>query len=195
MKKIAIAIALVAATGVAQAAERPEWNQLGIAYQSLDVNGESINGFGVAGSALISEQLFVAGSFARASEEVNMFGESVDLDLDTTSLGLGFRHPLSANTDFFAVVSYEKIEATAYYMGESGSASDNGVGLTGGFRSMLTESFEIGGSLAYITIDDESETAVSVGADYYLTPSIALGLAHSVADDVDTTSVGVTFVF
>lgn len=195
MKKIALATALVCAAGAAQAAEQPQWNQLGVAYQTLDVDGESINGFALSGSVLIAEQAFVVGSFARASEEVDVFGDTVDLDLDTTSLGLGFRHPLSSATDLFAVVSYEKLKATASYFGESGSFSENGYGLTGGFRTMVTESFEVGGSLAYVTIDDDSETAVSIGADYYLTPSIAVGVAHSIADDVDTTSIGVTLAF
>ncbi|WP_347329805.1 outer membrane beta-barrel protein [Marinimicrobium locisalis] len=195
MKKTVLATALVCAAGAAQAAEQPEWNQLGVAYQSAELGNESLNGFALTGSALISEQAFVVGSFARASDEVLLFGESIDLDLDTTSLGLGFRHPLSVNTDFFAVVSYEKIKATAYYRGQSGSASDNGFGLTGGFRSMLSEAFEVNGSLGYVSIDDESETTVSIGADYYLTPTIAVGVAYSTFDDLDTTSLGVTFVF
>lgn len=195
MKKTVLATALVCAAGAVQAAKQPEWNQLGIAYQAAELGNESLSGFALSGSALIAEQAFVVGSFARASDDVLLFGESIDLDLDTTSLGVGFRHPLSVNTDLFAVVSYEKIEATAYYRGESGSASDNGFGLTGGFRSMLTETFELSGSLGYITIDDESETAISIGADYYVTPTVAVGMAHSIFDDLDTTSLGVTFVF
>ncbi|WP_051174459.1 outer membrane beta-barrel protein [Marinimicrobium sp. LS-A18] len=195
MKKVILASALVCAAGVVQADQRPQWNQVSVAYQSADVEGETVTGFGLGGSALLSENIFVAGAFSRLSDDVELFGDTLEMDLNTVSFGLGFRHGLSVNTDLFAIVSYEDIEVDAAYMGESGSASDNGYGLTGGFRSMLSESFEISGSLGYVNIDDESETSVAVGADYFFTDTVSIGLGHAMADDVDTTSISLSVYF
>lgn len=197
MKKITLVSALICAAGATQAAERPEWNQLSVSYQSSDYDyaDDSLDGFGLSGSALVSEHVFIAAGFSRASEEYVVFGESVDVDYDSTSLGLGFRSPLSDNTDFFGAVSYEKLDVSFSYMGDSGSEDENGYGLTGGLRSMLTESLEIYGALNYIDIADESDTGVGIGADYYLTPNFALGVGYSTADDVDTTSASLTLVF
>lgn len=195
MKKVILASALVCAAGAVQADQRPQWNQVSVAYQSADVEGETVTGFGLGGSALLSENIFVAGAFSQLSDDVEVYGDTLEVDLNLVSLGVGFRHELSANTDLFAVVSYEDQELDIAYVGESGSYSDNGYGLAGGFRSMLSESFEISGSLGYVSIDDESDTTVAIGADYFLTDTVSIGLGHAMADDVDTTSISLSVYF
>jgi opacity protein-like surface antigen len=124
-----------------------------------------------------------------------VFGDRVDFDFNTLSVGLDYRYAISQNSDFFGVFSYEDVEVEASYQGDSESVSDNGFGLTVGVRSMLSEKFELSGSIQYVDIADETETAFSVSALYNFTDQVSAGVGYSKADDEDTLSVSAVYFF
>ena len=191
MKQVVLASALLLSLGTAQAAESPRWNSASISYQSVDIDGDKLTGFAVSGSKLLGEDFFVVGSYGNASDDI----EGIEFDFNTLSVGLGYRYAISQNTDFFGVVSYEDVEVEVSYQGNSESVSDNGYGLRVGIRSMLSEKVELSGSLQYVDIADETETAFGISALYNFTEQFSAGVSYSKVDDVDTLSVSAIYFF
>lgn len=195
MKKVVLVSALLLSFGSVQAAESPRWDSASISYQSVDVDGDKLTGFAISGSKLLGEDFFVVGSYGNASDDIEIYNSSVEVDFNTLSVGLGYRHSISQTTDVFGVVSYEDMEVEASYQGDSESDSENGYGLTIGVRSMVSEKVELGGSLKYVDIADETETAFGVSALYNFTDQFSAGVGYSKADDVDTLSISAIYFF
>ena len=195
MKKVALVSALLLSFGSVQAAESPRWDSASISYQSVDVDGDKLTGFAISGSKLLGEDFFVVGSYGNASDDIEIYNSSVEVDFNTLSVGLGYRHSISQTTDVFGVVSYEDMEVEASYQGDSESESENGYGLTIGVRSMVSEKVELSGSLKYVDIADETETAFGVSALYNFTDQFSAGVGYSKADDVDTLSISAIYFF
>ena len=134
-------------------------------------------------------------SYGSASDDIEVFSSNVDVDFNTLSVGLGYRYSLSKTTDLFGVLSYEDMEVKASSQGNSESESDNGYGLQIGIRSMLSEKVELSGSLQYLDIADETETAIGVSALYNFTEQFSAGVGYSKSDDVDTITVSAVYFF
>ncbi|GAB3010926.1 porin family protein [Bowmanella dokdonensis] len=182
---------------VAVSAAAPEWNLVELSYAKADIDdadGISPAGFNLSGSALLGDSVFLKGDFTSLSDDFQVLGESVDVDLDWFSAGLGYRYAVSGQTDLYGIVSYESFELKASLDGESESGDDNGYGLTVGVRSMLTGQLELDGSISYIDID-ESETLYRLGANYYFTPQLSVGASYRAADDFDIWYLGGRFTF
>ena len=195
MKKVVLVSALLLSLGTAQAAESPRWDSASISYQSVDIDGDKLTGFAVSGSKLLGEDFFIIGSYGNASDDIEIYNSSVEVDFNTLSIGLGYRYSISQSTDFFGVVSYEDMEVEASYQGNSESESENGYGLAIGVRSMLSEKIELSGSLKYVDIADETETAFGVSALYNFTEQFSAGVGYSKSSDVDVLSVSAVYFF
>ena len=145
---------------------------------------------GVSGSALLGSNVFITGGYASIGTEI----EGVDIDLNSTSLGLGFRHALTGTTDLFGVVSYQKAEVEISVDGEGFSVDGNGHGLELGVRSLLTSQFELAAKLQYVDIEDEGETGFSISGLFHINDTFGVGAGYATADDVDTVAlIGVLF--
>jgi hypothetical protein len=195
MKKVVLASALLLSIGSIQAAESIRWDSASLSYQSVDLDGDKLTGFGVYGTKLIGEDFFIAGGYLSVSDDVELLGSNVDLDFNTLSVGLGYRHAISSNTDLFGIVSYEDMEIEASFQGNSGDVSDNGYGLEAGIRSLVSEKIELSGSLSYIDIADESDTGFNVSATYHFTNQFSVGADYSKSDDFDGLSLSAILFF
>jgi opacity protein-like surface antigen len=195
MKKVVLASALLLSIGSIQAAESVRWDSASLSYQSVDLDGDKLTGFGVSGIKLIGKDFFVAGSYSSVSDDIDVFGSKVDLDLNKLSVGLGYRHAISNNTDLFGIVSYQDVEIEASFQGNSGDESENGYGLQAGIRSLVTENIELSGSLSYVDIADESETGFDVSAMYHFTEKFSAGVGYGKSDDVDSLSLSAILFF
>ncbi|MGJ8692963.1 MAG: outer membrane beta-barrel protein [Thalassotalea sp.] len=105
---------LLLASPSAFATDTIKWDFLSTAYQNADRGEFDYEGFELSGSKLINKVFFIEGQYSSISNHesvVSPLGQ-VDLDIDLTqlSLGFGYRHALTSNTDIFTVLSYEKIE-------------------------------------------------------------------------------------
>ncbi|BDX05850.1 outer membrane beta-barrel protein [Planctobacterium marinum] len=188
MKKSLLGLSIALLFSGSAFAKSPDWNLVELSYVKAEIDDTDFepDGFALSGSALITENIFLLADYNALSEDV--FG--VDIDLDTISAGVGYRYGISATTDFFATLSYEYVDASA--LGES--ESDNGYGITVGARSMLTDAFELGGSIAYIDVE-EDDTTFTIDGRYYFTDNFAAGLSYGVADDADFYSVSLRYAF
>ena len=194
MKKVVLVSALLLSIGSIQAAESVRWDSASLSYQSVDIEGK-LTGFGVSGTKLIGEDFFIAGSYSSVSDDADFFGSKVELDFNTLSVGLGYRHAISNKTDLFGIVSYEDMEVKASFQGESDSESENGYGLQAGIRSLVTENIELSGSLSYVDIADESETGFDVSAIYHFTNQFSAGIGYGKSDEWDTLSLSAVLFF
>jgi hypothetical protein len=94
-------------------------------------------------------------------------------------------------------VSYEYIKIAASSCRNNESADDNGIGIGFGLgvRSRLTEKFEVDGSIGYVDIADESETAFGVSGYYYFTNELAVGAHYSSTADVSVYGASLRYSF
>lgn len=194
MKIKFLAIATAALFSTSSMAQSPSWDLIEVGYAKGDIDDiseVSPSGFAISGSKLLGEDVFIAASYSVLSDDF----EGVDLDLDQASVGLGYRLGISETTDAYVTVSYEYIEVSASGGGESASADDNGYGIGIGVRSRLTENFEVDGSIGYIDIADESETAIGASGYYYFSDALAVGAHYSTSADVSVYGVSLRFSF
>ena len=184
MLRKSLGILLLAAAAPA-VADDISYNFVDLGYQRIeidDVAGIDVDGdgFGIAGSFEIAENWFVQASYAQADFD---FG----VDFDQTALGVGYKTGISDRSDVFATVNYLRAEVSASGLG---SADDDGFGISVGVRAMLSDTFELNGSIGYVDFDDGGDsTSVSAGGLFNLTETFALGLGIEVDDDV--TSYGI----
>lgn len=206
MKQIILMIGLVICSGVAHSAQGPEWNQLEVAYQSAEPDhhlGRVIfgddetrySGIKLTLSRLISDHVFVLGSFNFNQTDEPLNAGDLQFDFSGTSLGAGFRQPLSERTDFFVQGSVETIVSDLSFLNDDINRGFYGYKFSGGFRTLITDAFEVNGSLGYITLDSESARTLSFNADYHLTSKVALGVGFSQEGYADIASIGVTVAF
>lgn len=195
MKKLITLSALSAAMLISPAyAAAPKWNLIEVDYNMLDVEDSSSfdpQGLSLFGSFLLNDNVFIAGSFSRTSDDF----EEVDFDFDQTSIAVGYRYGYSATTDFYGAVSYEDVEVKGSSRFGTASVDDDGFGLTAGVRSMLTPKFELGASLTYLNLDSDNDTSFSIDAYYYFSEQVAAHFGFQTADLVDGYSVGIRYAF
>lgn len=191
MKNLLVSAALLTLglSGTSSANEGPKWTFVQAGYLQADIEDTNIEptGFGIGGSHLVGENVLLVGQYSTISDDI--FG--IDVDLNSLSLGLGYKHSVTSVTDVYTVLSYEYVE----FEGGGGSVDENGYGATVGIRSMVNNNIELSASMKYIDIDGESDTAVGVAAYYYITPQFAVSAGYSVADDVDTIGLSARYTF
>ena len=190
MKKLLTIALLLTMTSAFADNKGPSWNFLELSYLDVDVDDTdfSPSGFGIGGSALITDEVFLFASYADASETV--FGE--DIDISTTILGVGYRFEVNDTSDFALGLGYADAEAC---LGSFGCADDNGYAAIAIFATRIADNVELSFGAEYVDIADESSTGTSITASYYFTDGFSLGLGWGTDDDVDTLSLNAKFHF
>ena len=150
------------------------WQRIEI--DDVFVTGADVDGdiLGIAGSFEVAEDWFARVAVSQADLD---FG----FDSDQLLLGIGVKRATSNSSDVFATVDYVRADASSGF----GSDSDDGFGISVGVRAMLTESFELHGSLGRVDFDDSSSnTVVSAGGLYNFTDEFAIGFSLAREPDV-----------
>ncbi len=119
--------------------------------KNVDDDGD---GFAAAASFAFSEMLFVNGSYTDASLDDS------DLDVSQISVGVGAHSSeWTGAWDLFGVLSYEDFE----FDSNRGSLDENGFGVAGGLRGMLSEALELNGAVQYVDVGDADGINFKVG--------------------------------
>lgn len=159
-----------------------QWTTLEDVLPGLDIDGD---GFGVGGAFEVGDSWFMQAAYQHASFD---FG----VDFDQLSAGVGFHTAMTPNADFFASLSYLKVDAS----GAGGSASENGYGATIGVRAMVTEKLELDGTIGYVDLGDGADgTALGAAAIYNFTEILSFGLDVGFEEDAFSYGVGARFYF
>lgn len=188
MKKLLICLLLISGSYAVNAAEGPNWNFIEGSYSKLDIDELSEmdpDGFGILGSFLISDDIFIFAGYTTTDDDFTMEGIKFDMEYDETLFGLGYVFYAVDTTDFYGVVSYIKPEVCAGAAGESICFDDDGYGLGIGVRSMLDDRVELSARIDHIDIDGETDTSFTLGAGYFFTKNFSVGLNYSKNDDAN----------
>jgi hypothetical protein len=166
------------------------YNYIQLGYQQADLDDDFIDvdgdGYGISGSFEVGENWFIGAGYSALDFD---FG----VDFDQLSIGAGYHVGMSDRSDFFATLSYIRAEASVSGLG---SADEDGYGATVGIRGLVSDNFELSGSIGYVDLGDAGDgTAFGAEALYSFTENFALGFNVSVDDDVTMYGVGARFYF
>ncbi|HEU4617204.1 MAG TPA: hypothetical protein VFV10_04150 [Gammaproteobacteria bacterium] len=147
----------------------------GYLSSSTDVGPFSVDGDGLG----------IRGSFG-LNDTLNLFAdystEDFDFGVSTSAfdVGAGGHWGLKDNLDFVGEVAWIRLEADS----GNASASDDGLGVSGGLRYRANDKVELQGMLNYADVSD-SDTSFGFSGRYYFSKAFALG-AGLLFNDGDT---------
>ncbi|MCC2614735.1 porin family protein [Aestuariibacter halophilus] len=193
MKKSIAAIALATLFSANTIAAQNDWNFVDLGYTSANYEDLDSNpdGFSIKGSYLVNDNIILTADFQRLSDD--LYG--VDVDLDQLSVGAGYRFVLNDKTEAYAILSYERIEAKAQYMGYSDDEDDNGYGLTAGIRQMVGENVELKVEAGYVNTSDDREMSYTLGGRYYINDQWSVAFDYALASERNLTSFSARYQF
>ena len=179
MKRTLLALALSTAALSANAADL-NYNYVQGSYNSVDIDGTDLDGFGIKGSLKFNDSFYGIAGYESYSEG--------SAGLDEYNIGLGYRWKVGAKTDWINELSYANDSADAGYYG---NASDSGYRVATGLRSMVGENVELTGKLNYTDVGDFGNgVGASLGGVYHVNDmfGITAGYDYADRDNVDLSS-------
>jgi hypothetical protein len=190
MKRALIGLALAAILPVSAQAGELSYNYIEGNYVNTDFASETFDGFGVNGSVGFGGDWYASASYRKVSNG------HFNLDLDETTVNLGWHHAMSDKADFLAEIGY--VDMGADFGGTSGSS--NGYRAALGFRGMLAPNFEGSIKASYTDVSDmDGEFGIGVGAVYHINPTwgIVGSFDHTrlISEDANTWAIGVRASF
>jgi hypothetical protein len=103
MKRSLFALALAAALPLSAQARGLEYSFVELDYARMNIDGGiDPAGWGIKGSVEVSKSFYLYGGHQQGNEEIS----GIDIDLDTTQVGVGWRHPISDSADFNAELGW-----------------------------------------------------------------------------------------
>jgi len=208
MKLRTLACVLCAALPLPGIAKDLTYDRLTVGYADLTVAraGDDLDADGVGAS--ISKSIgtgFVIG-FGYAALDVHQTVDdpllgplAIDGSLTDYTLSFDWHTAVSGSTDVVFGVAYldTAVDLTICDTTPtcvSGNGDDTGYGLAVGIRSMASDRLELGASINS-TNYDETNTSFSIGAAYFLTDALAIGVGFTTGDDVSGYAIGVRAEF
>lgn len=189
MKKL-FAGALLVMMSTSAMAEQPSydffqlsWTQVELDDDFIDVDGD---GLSLSGSVEIGDNWHIIAGYTD-------LGFDFGIDLSEFVIGGGYHTAMSTNTSFFANLAWVTAEAD---VGPFGSADESGIGASIGIRSMVSENWELQGSISYVDLGDAGDgTTLGLGAWYSFSDAFALGLIGGFEEDATSLGIGGRFYF
>ncbi|MFQ3248949.1 porin family protein [Glaciecola sp.] len=198
MKKQLTSLAILASASLAsvslQAAESPEWNYAEASIESLSIEDSGAldpYGFGLSASYLLSDNIFIDGSYNRLQDDV----ADIDWDLTQFDLNIGYRFGVTNTTDVYASIGYLSLDVEVDSRFGSGGGNDDGQSFKVGTRSRLTDQFEIDIFAAHESYSDFSDNQFGLSGHYYLNDNFAIGAAIKTNGDDEQTSLSIRYAF
>ena len=169
MKKLIVLAAISLISNIAMANDPGksdtgiDYNKFEVDYQTFKISSTNYTGYTAQGSFLISDDLFVLGSFS----DLKHTGSTT---IERSNLGLGYRLGIAANTDAFTVFAFNTMTQTS---------TSNGYLLTLGVRSKIVDPIDVLGSYSYSTADSNHFSTINLGLNYKFTDWIYATTGYS----------------
>lgn len=161
-------IAAMALGAQTAAAEGFSYNLIEGSYNTGDIEGTDIDGFGIKGSWALAPSIFVLGGLQ------NFDIESSSNDYETLNLGVGMNWALSDNADLFGAATFERVKI---------GPSETGFGVQAGVRGRVGNNLELNATVKYADIGDYGDSfTYGVGGRWYFTPNFAVGVDYNRLD-------------
>lgn len=185
------AISSIASFSVTAEEAALSYTHAGIGYETGDIADIDFSGFGIYGSTAFNDSFFLTGSYLSIESDDQFSDGFVTDDIEATAfrLGVGFHTPINATVDFVSTLSFADAEIEFADESEDG----NGYILAAGVRALPSDVLELSAFIDYADIEDGSETGYSLGARYFATPCVSLGLGYGSSDDFDAITFDVRF--
>ena len=189
---LCMTVLLVPAVGIAQPATQAQpfsYSYAELAYDESDFDlggGGDIDGdgFTLSGSFEINEDWHAYASYGMADLDAGV-------DVDTLSIGAGYRYPLRDDTDIYGRVLY--ISSDVDFTGP-GDGDEDGLGLQVRIRHRVSDEFEVEGGIQHVDVFD-SDTSLQAMARYHFNESLSVGIGLTFAGDTDTFGVNARYSF
>ncbi|MEL6301324.1 MAG: hypothetical protein AAFV47_01965 [Pseudomonadota bacterium] len=186
------ALALLSASAGAHE-ERISYNYAEFRYSESEVDLDSTFGGGdIEGDGFVANGLIEIGDSTHLFVSYDRLEFDDDVDVTTTIWGGGFDFSITPRTDIVLRLGF----ADARFETPFFEDKDDGLFLSAGMRTMITDDIELYGSLASLDLEDAGEEEIATaGIDFFLRDNIALGPAVQVIDDTTTWSLGAKVYF
>jgi hypothetical protein len=112
---------------------------------------------------------------------------SLELDANAGVVGAGVNYPLSETVDLVGQAAWVRLEVENF--------DEDGLGLFGGVRAMVTPRLELNGGVSYVDIDDSDDPSLDVGLVYSFTDRFAVRAGASFSDAATSLGIGVRLYF
>jgi hypothetical protein len=191
---LCMTVLLVPAVGMAQRQPVTQSQPFSYSYAELaydesdfdlggggDIDGD---GFTLSGSFEINEDWHAYASYGMADLDAG-------IDVDTLSIGAGYRYPLRDDTDIYGRVLY--ISSDVDFTGP-GDGDEDGLGLQVRIRHRVSDEFEVEGGIQHVDVFD-SDTSLQAMARYHFNESLSVGIGLTFAGDTDTFGVNARYSF
>lgn len=142
------------------------------------------DGVSIGGSALITPDLFLAGSATTVG--------SGNYDEDTLDLGVGMRYAVGPRIDLVGVAG---LVFGDRQVGNRDFGSDVGPALTAGLRSPLTPEIEVGAYASYVRLYEDGDLGLRGEGLYHFTPNFSALASLGLTDNERNASLGVRWYF
>jgi hypothetical protein len=188
MYSIARFVTLAVVAGAVAAPLAASASELGYTYgelRYLDVQrdeGADADGGTAIGWYRLSDSVFAIGQVAMTQSDLGA-------DATTIAAGAGYILPINEQWDAVAIGTLRRTEVDA-----ARDVEENGYGAQIGLRGMPIPKLETRAFVNYADVI-EDDTSLFVSGDYWFTPTLAVGVAAEVGENVDTLSVGFRYSF
>jgi hypothetical protein len=177
---LAAAVLLPTVATAQQATQSQPFNYsyVEIGYDEFDVGPFDGDGLTLTGSFEITDDWHLVAAYGAADFDGGG-------DLDTWTVGAGYRHPLKSNVDLYG---------RALYISDDGPGDDDGLGLQVRLRAMVSDDVEVEGGIQHIDVRD-SDTSLQAGVRYHFNDNFSAGLGLTFAGDTDSLGINARFSF
>ncbi|TQV74047.1 outer membrane beta-barrel protein [Aliikangiella marina] len=175
------------------AAETPTFNyvKVGFTEQDPEYIGVEQSGFEVAGAYDLDKEYYIAGKYISTSDD--------NLDSVRGTIGVGYKMDLTDDTLMFFQIDYAAIE---FDQTNAGTFDESGFQVGLGFRSYVSDSFEVNGVINYLdagkvddTFGDFNQTFIQLGGEYYMNDEFSIYADYEYDSDASRYAVGVKYSF
>jgi len=179
---LAVSSVALAAPGVALADFDYDFVEFSLVDVEIDDTSIDGDGYRFEGAFEMGESFLIHAEYEDYDFDFNINGNVFEI-------GGGYFHPMSEDLDFIATGQFVQIEI--------GSGDDDGIGIGGGVRTRLSDTFEVDAMLNWVDLDQiGSDSYLDLRGRFYFNPEFAATLKFEVGSDVfDTMALGVRYNF
>jgi hypothetical protein len=152
-----------------------------------DIDGD---GLGVSGAFSITRNVAITVGYEATSYDRY---QGIDIDTSGFTLGIAVHTPIAARTDIVGNISALKAKSEATDGITTVDENDTGVILGIALRHLVTNSIELDAGISYTDVYDDQSTTFGLGARFYASEAISLGIGYATSDDIDALLFNVRF--